>query len=124
MKLIIGGAYQGKLDFALTLSGDKSVHQCCIESTDIDISKSIINSFHLFVLAQMRSGIDTLKYIEDNANLFADKIIISDDISCGVVPSDKEMRLLRERVGRSLSKLSLLSDDVYRVFCGIGTKIK
>ena len=48
----------------------------------------------------------------------------SDDISCGVIPTDEAMRKYRELVGRSLALLSKNADEVIRVFCGMGTKIK
>lgn len=53
-----------------------------------------------------------------------DKIIIIDDISQGVVPMDKTLRAWREATGRAMLYLSEEADEVYRVFCGIGQKIK
>jgi adenosyl cobinamide kinase/adenosyl cobinamide phosphate guanylyltransferase len=53
-----------------------------------------------------------------------DKVIISDDISSGVVPVDREMRQWREALGRSLAMLAEQADEVIRVFCGIASRIK
>ena len=66
----------------------------------------------------------TLKNIKENINLFKDKIIISDEISSGIVPLKKEDRMWREETGRCLQYLSKESSCVYRVFCGISTIIK
>jgi adenosylcobinamide kinase/adenosylcobinamide-phosphate guanylyltransferase len=41
-----------------------------------------------------------------------------------VVPTDPEARKLREEKAKELVALSKSADEVYRVFCGIGTKIK
>ena len=62
--------------------------------------------------------------LKENINLFKDKIIISDEISSGIVPLKKEDRMWREETGRCLQFLSKESSSVYRVFCGIPTIIK
>jgi len=125
MILIIGGAYQGKLNYVVEKYGeDKSIYKCSEGKLEIDFSKDIINSFHLLVLSQMRESQNTVEYIKQNISKFKDKIIIAEDISCGVVPIDKEMRLWRERLGHSLCHLSKESDEVVRIFYGLGTKVK
>ena len=125
MKLIIGGACHGKLDYALE-HGDPvvSVCQCTETEQQIDFTKDIINSLHLGILAQIRNGIDPLAYFGNHIEQLKSKIIICDDISCGVVPIDKEMRLWRETVGRVLVLLGKHADEVVRVFYGLGTRIK
>ena len=61
---------------------------------------------------------------KEEEELFKDKIIISDEISSGIVPLKKEDRMWREETGRCLQYLSKESSCVYRVFCGISTIIK
>ena len=124
MILIIGGAYQGKLDYVLEKYPGKSVFQCSVEKPEIDLSGDIINSLHLMVLAQIRAGLDTLSFLRKILPKIKDKIIICDDISCGVVPVEHETRMWRETMGHSLTLLSKNSDEVVRVFCGIGSRIK
>ena len=68
--------------------------------------------------------INSLQYIKENINFFKDKIIISDEISSGIVPLKKEDRMWREETGRCLQYLSKESSCVYRIFCGIPTIIK
>ena len=53
-----------------------------------------------------------------------DKVIISDDISQGVVPMDATEREWREMTGRCLVSLGQQADKVIRVFCGIPEVIK
>ncbi len=126
MVLIFGGAYQGKLSYAQDKYNcdDSKIFNCREDSEILDFNKDIINSFHLFVLNQVNIGEDSCKFIEDNLEKFKGKIIIWDDISCGVVPLDKNMREWREALGRSTSLLSRYADEVIRVFCGLGVKIK
>ena len=122
--LVVGGAYQGKLDYVLSGHPGKSVFGCDLETTEIDLSADIINSLHLMILAQIRSEIDSLAFLRDRMEKLRGKIVICDDISCGVVPVDAETRQWRESTGRCLALLSKNADEVIRVFCGIATRIK
>lgn len=123
--LIIGGAYQGKLDYAYQNYGKgQTVFQCSDMVSELDFSKDIINSFHFFVFAQIKNNIDSLKFLCDNLYLLENKIIICDDISCGVVPTDLQLRIWRESVGRCSAILAGRADRVIRVFCGIGMILK
>jgi adenosyl cobinamide kinase/adenosyl cobinamide phosphate guanylyltransferase len=125
MILIYGGAYQGKLDYALErYNADASVYQCNENEIRIDFSKDIINSLHCLILAQLRNNIEPCQFINENKELLKPKIIICNDISCGIVPVDTEIRLWRETVGRTLTILAKHADEVVRIFCGLGTKIK
>ena len=51
-------------------------------------------------------------------------MIISDEIGNGIVPVDAFERDYRERTGRMLITLASQADEVVRVICGIGQKIK
>ncbi len=108
MKLIIGGAYQGKKQYALENYSDEN----------------ILEDFHLLVLDMLKKDIDVMAYVKEHINEYRDKVIICDDISCGVVPMDTLMRKWREAVGHTLGFLAKESDEVVRVFCGIGTRLK
>jgi len=126
MVLIIGGAYQGKLDYAREHFPGAPVIQCGEGLTDLNLPENsrIINAFHLFVLAQVRAGRDTPAYLEQHMETLRNKIIVCDDISCGVVPISPELRQWRESVGRSMGLLSRNAESVIRLFCGIASKIK
>ncbi|MHC1748434.1 MAG: bifunctional adenosylcobinamide kinase/adenosylcobinamide-phosphate guanylyltransferase [Cellulosilyticaceae bacterium] len=110
MILIIGGAYQGKTEYA-------------VQNYD-DSKDKMINEFHLKVLEDIKNNKNTLEALKANIDDYKDKIIICDDISCGVVPLEPEMRAWREMLGRCMAYLSQNADQVIRVFCGIGTRIK
>ena len=124
MKLILGGSHHGKLDYALKHGGPAAVYHCTETEPELDFAADIIHSLHKAVLAQIRSGVDPLAYLESHIGQLKSKTILCDDISCGVVPIDAEMRLWRETVGRVLVRLSREADEVVRVFYGLGTKIK
>lgn len=124
MVLVFGGAYNGKIDFVKEEFNinENDIFYC--NENEIDFSKKVICGLHKFTYNNIRENIDSLEYIKENINLFKDKIIISDEISSGIVPLKKEDRLWREETGRCLQYLSKESSCVYRIFCGIPTIIK
>lgn len=124
MELIIGGAYQGKLEYARENLGVKTHHECDIAKTDIDFSCGCVTHIERFVLACMRAGISASEYIDAHSGEWENCVLISDDISQGIVPIDTEMRAWREATGRLLNSLSHRAVHVHRVFLGIGQVIK
>lgn len=126
MKLIIGGKYQGKLEYGIESNklNMTDVFNCTEESIQIDENMKIINNFQNLILALVKENIDPTAYIEDRYRMLDDKIVICDDLSCGVVPIDPVLRSWREAVGRSLVFLANKSDEVTRVFCGLPMRLK
>ena len=124
MIIILGGTYQGKLDYARRHYAAVSVYRCTASLPEIDFSADIVDSLHNVVLAQIRTDVDSIDYLGKHIEQLRSKIIICDDISCGVVPVDSEMRLWRETVGRVLTLLCDKADEVIRVYYGLGTKLK
>lgn len=51
-------------------------------------------------------------------------VITADEIGCGIVPADAFEREYREVDGRICQQIAAASDAVFRVVCGIGTRIK
>ena len=126
MVLIYGGAYQGKLDYARERYGisDGEIFYCSDNSAEPVITQRCVYDYQKLVLAQIRSGFDPVAYFNRNIELMREKIIICDDISSGVVPIDAETRLWRESVGRCMNLIAKNADEVWRIFCGIGTRLK
>ena len=60
----------------------------------------------------------------DTSNTHADSVVICEDIFCGVVPVDPEMRAWREATGRMMNELCRHADRVVRLFCGIPQVLK
>lgn len=125
MVLIFGGAYQGKVEFALEKFdlSEKDVFNCT-DLEDIDYSAKVINNLDQRILGFVREGVEAKEVLSLNIEKLKDKVIIVNDISQGVVPMEKELRAWREMVGRAMLYLSKEADEVYRVFCGIGQQIK
>ena len=125
MVLIFGGAYQGKVEFALEKFdlSEKDVFNCT-DSEDIDYTCKVINNLDRRILGWVREETEGRDELDEVIEILRDKIIIVNDISQGVVPMEKELRAWREMVGRTMLYLSKEADEVYRVFCGIGQQIK
>ena len=125
MRMIIGGAYQGQIDWAKEHYPDASWvdgKDCPVES--VFTCEGIFN-FHEYIrrVMEMESSLqDKLakEIMRKNPNL----IIVTDEIGCGLVPVDAFMRNYREKAGRICTELAAFSVQVVRVNLGIGTIIK
>ena len=120
MILIIGGAYQGKLDFAKETFGiaDSDVHIC--SEAQIDFSKRCIYKIEEFTYNHS----DPIGYFQAHREQWQDSILILQDIFCGVVPMGTENRAWRQRTGRLCQYLSKEATQVIRVFCGLEQRLK
>lgn len=127
MKLIIGGYAQGKLDYVLS---KYHIQECMVwdgvlpGEDSLQDEQVVINHFHQWVRSRMSDGgcpeEEIISFLDSCENC----IIISDEIGNGIVPMDPFERDYRERVGRILIRLGKKAEEVERVICGIGQKIK
>jgi len=126
MILIFGGAYQGKLTYALERSSlaENDVYKCSEENTEMPGNKGIVYELDKWLLALVRAGIDTDEAVGCFISQNKGAIVICNDISCGLVPADPTLRKWREATGRALAEIARASDEVTRVFCGIPGRIK
>ena len=125
MVLIFGGAYQGKLDFAMKKFNIKDTDIfTCTEDSFPDFSKKIIDRAEHFFLKCVKDGIEPRDILCENINMLQDKIVIARDISQGIVPIDSVQRAWREASGRAMMYLAGEAEEVYRVFCGLSEKLK
>lgn len=120
MILIIGGAYQGKLDFARETFGitDADVHIC--GESEINFSKRCIYKIEEFTYGHP----DPIGYFKAHYEEWQDSILILQDIFCGVVPLGAENRAWRQNTGRLSQYLSKEAAQVSRIFCGLEQKLK
>lgn len=127
MKLVIGGTAQGKLEYVL-LKHDvqKNMVWDGVLPNDRKLNKNIvvINHFHQWVKSRMVSGGCPEDEIMSFLDCNEDCIIICDEIGNGIVPIDPFEREYRERTGRILVQLAMRAEEVERIICGIGQKIK
>lgn len=134
MKLIIGGYAQGKLDYARAryhvgkdMVWDRVIPDAENGLKDTD-STIVIDHFHCWVRKCMEEGVcpedEIMAFLEDCKDRDKDCIIICDEIGNGIVPVDALEREYRERLGRILIQLADQAEEVDRVICGIGQRIK
>ena len=131
MILIIGGFAQGKLHYVK----QRYVH--CEDGREVTAldgtlalpaktgaGQVIVNHLHRYIREQLRQGTDPEAMIENFGKEHPDCILICDEIGNGIVPMEAEERTYRECTGRILEGLAAQADEVVRVVCGIGQKIK
>ena len=126
MILIIGGAYQGKLNYALQrfALGEEDVFHCSDSDVMTPQGRRIIYGLESWLLALIDAKREISTELTRFMELNEQGIVIACDISAGIVPLDTRLRYWREVVSRSLVELSSHSEEVVRLFCGIATKIK
>jgi len=125
MHLIFGGAYQGKLDYAIGRYGliESDIYTCS-ESEEIDFSKKAVNRLEDFVLHCLRHDMEAKDYLKSHQKNWQDKVIICTDLSSGIVPYEAELRAWREMTGRTMVYLGGEAEEVTRMFCGIPQRLK
>ena len=125
MDLIIGGAYQGKLEYALHSYNltEEDVHTC-LEDAAADFGKKCVNGIEEFVMYCMKNGLSARKVLEENRAKWENSVFICREIFSGVVPTDALLRTWRDETGRMLTWLSGEALSVTRLFCGIPQKLK
>lgn len=121
MILITGGSYQGKLAYAKQRFGLTDGDICIGE---IDLSKRCLAYVDRYALQAVKQGVEPADILMANADALSDKIIITTDISGGIVPMDPVLRAWREACGRMNSALAARADEVWRLFCGIPQRLK
>ena len=124
MKFITGGAYQGKLEYAKKLYPDAEWADGAGCSLEELLSCGAVDHFHLFVRRWLQAGKTpkelTKAILDRNSSL----IIVCDEIGCGLVPVDAFEREYREAVGRICTELAKYADEVHRVTCGAGVRLR
>lgn len=123
MMLIIGGAYEGKTEYAKAI-GISDI--CDGETAQFDEIKKhrCIRNYQMLVKRQLEAGIDPIKEAERLFEECPDMVIISTEIGCGIVPIEKSERIWRETVGKVCCLLAAKSENVIRISCGIPSVIK
>ena len=124
MVLIIGGAWQGKLDFAKETYGltEGDIFTC--RDGEIDFSRRCVDRLEEFTLACVQAGKNPVAYFESRKEMWRDSVLICGDISCGVVPMSPELRLWRNETGRLCQYLAKHAARVSRIFCGLEQRLK
>ncbi|QGG51375.1 bifunctional adenosylcobinamide kinase/adenosylcobinamide-phosphate guanylyltransferase [Lysinibacillus pakistanensis] len=130
MHVFIGGAYNGKTDYVMTLLEDQeavlvdgylpeSIPEC-----DVLVIKGLEKWLVTQNLEEDEALVNTmltrLQALKENRTLY----IIVTDMGRGVVPMEKQARLLRDTCGRLYQALFAEAERVIRIWYGIAEQIK
>lgn len=108
MILIIGGSHQGKASFARQLAGEED---------------GLVLNYHRILRRAFLEGRDTEE--ETRALIRRHPAVVTmDEVGCGIVPLEREERDFREAAGRAGQMLAREAAVVYRMICGIPSRIK
>lgn len=135
MRLIVGGAHQGKKETALKIldrehkAGAETMADGGRDSFDAAFKGELVLNFHEYI---RRFSFLKPEEARDKMHLFLELLkkenpgvtVVSDEIGCGIVPVAKEDRLWRDLLGEALRDLAKESDEVYRVICGCVQTLK
>lgn len=143
MRLVIGGAFQGKTDWVRRTYGIEPVRyteesglQSKIEGqrkqketgSRKDGSGNgdgkALSGIHLLVRDLLRQQEDTAAWFDRLCAEWPDIVLIGDEVGHGIVPADPFEREWREAVGRLYCALASGAEEVVRVSCGIGIRLK
>ena len=114
--MVIGGAFQGKLAYALETYGLTESDVCDLAVCDPAPGYRCYR--HLESLSRREP--DAERYLP----LFENAVVIARQVNGGIVPMDAEERDWRERTGRLCCELAKKAERVERVFCGVAMRIK
>ena len=126
MKLIIGGAFQGKLAYASAaaeIAPEEFADGAVCGFEVLDTCRGM-NHFHEYVRRCLQEGRELPGLADSLVKQNPDIIILANELGSGVVPVDAFDRSWRETTGRLCCELAKRADEVHRVVCGIGTVIK
>lgn len=123
MIFVFGGAYQGKLDYAMKNFQISTVCDCS-SGKEPDFACDAVYGLEDFVLSCTEEGREAADFFRQRKELWQDKILICRDVSQGIVPVDEALRAFREMNGRLMLYLAGEADEVHRVFCGLGKREK
>ena len=134
MILVIGGYAQGKLEYVKSKYNisDEDIYDF-EKSDDLKLENNLKE-----IISDKQIVFNNVNYLIKNViedknidiiferliHNYPNAIIITDEVGNGVVPIDKNERLLRETIGRMQCKMAENANEVIRVVCGIGQRIK
>lgn len=126
MILIIGGAYQGKTEYAAENYGlDK---EDIADGTAFDYENTdgikCISDYHETVKRIIENDTDPIEISEKLIEKNPEIIIIMNEIGNGIVPIGKSERIWREQTGKTGCFLAGKADEVIRITCGCAVRIK
>jgi len=122
MKLVVGGAGNGKLEYVLAVTGYKDGDVA--RDFEAAGAKPVFYGLQGAVKAALERGEDPNLLMDGALAANPDVIVICDEVGSGVVPAEPAGRRYREAVGRLCCRLAAKAGRVERVICGIPTVLK
>lgn len=126
MRLVTGGAYQGKLAFARTLIEKKEPFIWAGKNGEPEDWRQvdILDDFPAFIRHFLETESDIEPALGRMFRENPDLVVVTGEIGSGVVPMDAFDRRYREMTGRLSCCLAKQAESVYRVACGLAQQIK
>lgn len=135
MILVIGGYAQGKLEYVKDKYqiGEEDIFDFDVDDIaelerysdgSFSDSRIVLNNINSLIKKELDDGKDPEELLEKILSKFNNAIIITDEVGNGIVPIDKNERIYREKTGRLQCMLAQNADEVIRVTCGLGQRIK
>lgn len=124
MHFIFGGRSMGKLAYARSLKADSSI--CDLENDKCEgmFAADIVNNVHLLIQDMIKAGESPESFFEKNMDKLQNKILIGDEVGCGIVPMESWEREWRDETGRVYQLLARHAADVTRIWAGIPQALK
>ncbi|WP_155590864.1 bifunctional adenosylcobinamide kinase/adenosylcobinamide-phosphate guanylyltransferase [Lysinibacillus cavernae] len=130
MHVFIGGAYNGKTDYVMRLYEQRQVTLVDGELPDV------IQTYDVLVIKNLEKWLVTQNLEDDDlvvqtvlaklktlAQQCTVALIVT-DMGRGVVPMEKQARLLRDTCGRLYQALFAEAEQVVRIWYGLGEQMK
>nr|WP_297873268.1 bifunctional adenosylcobinamide kinase/adenosylcobinamide-phosphate guanylyltransferase [uncultured Blautia sp.] len=126
MKLVIGGAFQGKK--AYVKQHLKIKEEDMADGKDASYEAlfhcKCIYHFHEWIKKGIEEKWDFKNLAEELLKRNPEVLIITNELGYGVVPVDAFDRTYRETTGRICTEIAAVCEQVIRVSCGLGMVIK
>ena len=138
MELIIGGCFQGKLDYAKQRCKEAGI--CVREEEILDGGKMpaeeyrertgapvrILNHLHLVVRQYVETGKEQeiIPLLDRLLMKYPDMLIVCDEVGLGLVPVGETQQEYREAVGHTLCHLARQAVHMVRITAGIPLVIR
>lgn len=124
MKLIIGGAFQGKLEYAkkqYQIENWEDGRTCRPEAL---FSCQGVHHFHEYIRRMIKAGQEVSSLADRLRTENPEIVVVTNELGYGIVPANAFDRNYREAAGRVCTQLAQEAEVVCRVICGIGQVIK
>lgn len=120
MKLITGGAFQGKVRYAQEKYEipDSETADAASASDRMLESAALVYNLQEYIRTHHTGSNCKLPSFRKDA------VIICDEVGCGVIPLSYEERSFREAAGRICCRLAEQAESVELIRCGIARRIK